>query len=103
MDASLAAEFLLLDRLFPRSLFHALRTAEHCLAELEAAPSRAGFDDAARRALGHARTELEFRSVEELLADLPGHLFRLQEHCFDAGEAIGARYFRETRIVEWSA
>ena len=37
VDSSLAAEFLVLDRLFPRSLFHALRTAEHCLAELDPA------------------------------------------------------------------
>jgi len=35
VDASLAGEFLLLDRLFPRSVFCALNTAERCLAELD--------------------------------------------------------------------
>ena len=32
VDASSAAEFLVLDRLFPRSVFHALQTAEQSLA-----------------------------------------------------------------------
>jgi uncharacterized alpha-E superfamily protein len=103
VDASLAAEFLVLDRLFPRSVFHALRTAEQCLAELDPSVGRAGLDDAARRCLGQARTELEFQSVDDLLADLPGHLFRLQQHCYDTGVAVAARYFRSTRALEWSA
>ncbi|MDQ1403641.1 MAG: hypothetical protein QOG03_1957, partial [Actinomycetota bacterium] len=103
VDASLAAEFLVLDRLYPRSVFHALRTAEVCLAELAPSTGRAGSDDEARRRLGQARTELEFRSVGELLSDLPGHLFRLQQHCFDAGSAIGARYFRARKPMAFTA
>jgi uncharacterized alpha-E superfamily protein len=103
VDASLAAEFLVLDRLFPRSVFHALRTAEQCLAELAPSVGRAGSDDEARRRLGQARTELEFRSVDELLADLPGHLFRLQQHCYHAGSAVAARYFRSTRPMAFTA
>jgi uncharacterized alpha-E superfamily protein len=103
VDASLAAEFLVLDRLFPRSLFHALSTAEQCLAELDPVYGRTGVDDAARRHLGLARTQLEFRSTDELLAELPEHLFRIQQQCFDAGAAVAARYFRATRVVEWSA
>ena len=103
VDASLAAEFLLLDRLFPRSVFAALRMAEDCLAALAPGAGRAGFDDDARRLLGRARTDLEFRSADELLKDLPGHLFRLQQHCFDAGGAVAHRYFRASRPMEWSA
>jgi uncharacterized alpha-E superfamily protein len=102
VDVSLAAEFLVLDRLFPRSVFSALRTAEACLAELDPSFGRAGLDDPARRNLGQARTELEFRSGDDLIDDLPGHLYRLQQHCFDAGSAIAARYFRETTPLEWS-
>ncbi|MCU1462899.1 MAG: hypothetical protein JWO37_2974 [Acidimicrobiales bacterium] len=103
VDASLAVEFLVLDRLFPRSLFHALRTAEECLAELSPGSGRLGVDDTARRALGRARTELEFHSVEDLVGDLPGNLFRLQQLCFDAGVAIAERYFQAARPMEWSA
>jgi uncharacterized alpha-E superfamily protein len=102
VDVSLAAEFLLLDRLFPRSVYHALRTAEECLAELDPTAERTGPGDLARRSLGQARMALEFRSVDELLADLPGHLFRLQGHCFDAGAAVAGRYFRSTAPVAWS-
>ncbi|MCU1454910.1 MAG: hypothetical protein JWN46_3056, partial [Acidimicrobiales bacterium] len=103
VDVTLAAEFLVLDRLFPRSVFHALSTAERCLAELDPSFGRAGLDDGARRRLGQARTELEFSSVDDLLNDLPGHLHRLQQHCFEAGAAVAGRYFRESRAMEWTA
>ena len=102
VDGALAAEFLVLDRLFPRSVFSALRTAEACLAELGPASGRAGLDDDARRCLGQARAELEFCTVDDLAADLPGCLVRLQQHCFDAGTAIAGRYFRENAPLEWS-
>jgi uncharacterized alpha-E superfamily protein len=103
VDASLAAEFLVLDRLFPRSVFFALRTAEECLAQLAPDGGRVGLDDDARRLIGRARTELEFRSTGDLLDDLPGHLFRLQRLCFEAGGAVGSRYFRSARAMEWIA
>lgn len=103
VDVSLAAEFLVLDRLFPRSVFSALRAAEECLADLDPSFGRAGLQDPARRSLGQARTELEFCSVEELTRDLPGHLYRLQQHCFEAGTAIAERYFGENTPLEWSA
>jgi uncharacterized alpha-E superfamily protein len=102
VDVSLAAEFLVLDRLFPRSVFSALSTAETCLAELGPASGRAGLGDAARRSLGQARTELEFCTVDDLADDLPGRLHRLQQHCSDAGAAIAQRYFRETAPMEWA-
>ena len=84
----------------PRSVFSALRTAEDCLAELDPPSDRAGLDDEARRILGRARTELEFRRVDDLVADLPGHLYRLQQHCFDAGTAVAAA--TSARPPPWS-
>lgn len=77
-------EFLVLDRLFPRSVFAALVQAETCLSELDPTAGRTGVDDAARRALGRARTDLEFRVSEELLHDLPGLLDVLQRTCAPA-------------------
>lgn len=102
VDVSRAAEFLVLDRLFPRSVYSALRAAEGYLAELDPSVGRAGLDDPARRNLGQARTELEFCSGDDLIGDLPGYLYRLQQHCFDAGSAIAARHFREATPLEWS-
>ena len=102
VEPDLVAEFLLLDRLFPRSAFHALATAEQCLAELEPGAGRAGLDDEARRILGRARTELEFRRVHELVADLPSYLRSLQAACAEAGDAVARRFFRQSAPLEWS-
>jgi len=103
VDASLVAEFLLLDRLFPRSVFAALLEAERCLADLDPQHGRTGLDDEARRILGRARTDLEFRRVEELLADLPSHLRSLLSACAAANDAVARRYFRHAPAVGWSA
>jgi hypothetical protein len=46
---------------------------------------------------------LEFRSTDDLLGDLPGHIFRLQRHGFEAGAAVARRYFRPARPMEWTA
>jgi uncharacterized alpha-E superfamily protein len=102
VEASPAVEFLLLDRLFPRSAFHALLLAQQCLSELAPTIGRSGTEDEARRILGLARTELEFRRVDELVAELPSHLERLQAACADAGGAVGRRFFRQTAAIEWT-
>ncbi len=102
VEPDLVAEFLLLDRLFPRSAFHALGRAEECLAQLQPGAGRAGLDDEARRILGRARTDLEFRRVHELVADLPSHLSSLQECCSGAGDALARRFFRQSAPQEWS-
>lgn len=101
VDSSLVAEFLLLDRLFPRSAFHALGLAEQCLAELGPSTGRAGREDEARRILGRARNELEFAGVRELLADVPAHLRALQSACAEAGAAVARRFFQQSAPVEW--
>jgi uncharacterized alpha-E superfamily protein len=100
-EPALAAEFLVLDRLFPRSLFFSLSAAEECLAELDPRSSRAGPDDEARRVVGRLRTGLEFRRPENLVADLPRLLPELQEGCREASAALAARYFRQTSPIEW--
>ncbi len=56
----------------PGRLFHALCTAEECLAELDPRSGRAGLDDEARRILGLARTELEFRRARRAARRPPG-------------------------------
>ena len=88
-----AAEFLLLDRLFPRSVVFALNRAEQCLDNLEAAGQRAGFQNEAQRLLGRTRAELEYRSLSDVVADLPGEMERLQRTCALATDAVTRRYF----------
>ena len=83
-------------------MFHALTTAENSLGELDPRSARAGVDDEARRRLGRVRAELEFLRVDEAMDDLPKLLARLQRECADVHAAIARRYFRETRVIEWS-
>src|SRR6202167_921426 len=58
--AGQVAEFLILNRQFPRSVLHALVTAEECLAALDPSPPGAGMADLARRPIGRMRTQLEY-------------------------------------------
>lgn len=101
LDDRHAAEFLLLDRLFPRSVFAALSAAESCLTELEPDPGRAGVATDAQRIVGRARTNLEFRGADELIDDLPGVLGGLERTCSQINDAVSRRYFRQTTAVNW--
>jgi uncharacterized alpha-E superfamily protein len=96
------AEFLLLDRLFPRSALHALTEAEECLEALAPTTERAGMADAARRPIGQARTRLEYADAATLLDELPSHVRALQRSCASASAAITARYFDQTSPVAWA-
>jgi len=95
------AEFLLLDRLFPRSVLHSLVTAEECLMALNPGPVRIGVDDPARRPVGQLRTRLEYADPSQLTDDLPNLLGTLQATCVEAGEAITRRYFQYEAPVAW--
>jgi uncharacterized alpha-E superfamily protein len=100
--AQKVAEFLLLDRLFPRSALHALTEAEECLEALAPATERAGMADPARRPVGQARTRLEYAEPSGLLDELPAHLLGLQQACAASSAAITSRYFDQTMPVTWA-
>ncbi len=101
VDAGTAAQFLLADDLFPRSVLAALRQAEECLAMLEPAALRRVGE--AARILGLARAEIEFRGVAELLDALPSRLDRVQRHGTAASRAVTERFFRPAAVREWVA
>jgi uncharacterized alpha-E superfamily protein len=96
-----AAEFLLLDRLFPRSVVFALSRAEQCLENLESSGPRAGFQNEAQRLLGRMRAELEYRSLSDLVADLPEQMERVQRTCATATDAVTRRYFAGSEAMTW--
>jgi uncharacterized alpha-E superfamily protein len=100
-DETEAAEFLLLDRLFPRSVVHALAQAEKCLAELESSGQRAGVFDEAQRRLGRTRAELEYRPLADVLAHLPDEMERVQRTCSAASDAVARRYFSSGEALTW--
>jgi uncharacterized alpha-E superfamily protein len=94
-----AAEFLLVDHLFPRSIAFNLGRAEEILAELEPAGGRRSKADMARLALGRARTNLEYREVREILDDLPSQMLQVQQACARASDLIRERYFQPAVTV----
>jgi len=105
-DPAAVAEFLVLDRLFPRSVLHVLGTAEECLAALAPGPARAGSGDPARdparRPIGRMRTRLEYADPQLLPGQLGELLSALQQACLEASEAITERYFSYAQPVAWA-
>lgn len=97
-----AAEFLLLDRLFPRSVFHALHRADDCLAQLTTAPERIGIHDEARRAIGRIRADLEYQPLTLIIEDLTGHMTEVQNAISAAAEAIRERFFLTEILPSWT-
>lgn len=102
-SAENAAEFLLLDRLFPRSIFFSVSRAEQCLRSIAPPSERAGIGDDALRALGQIRTELEYRPIADILEELPTHMDAVQAATSAASEAVRGRYFPANVTPNWVA
>ncbi|MCX4097483.1 alpha-E domain-containing protein [Nocardia sp. alder85J] len=103
LDANLVVEFMLLDRSFPRSVFHSLRVAEACLQELDQRPNgRFAAQHEAGRLLGRGRSELEFLPPGVLLEDLQTRLVLLQQTCRQVSEAVSRQYFYAAPWVAWT-
>ena len=100
-SATNAAEFLLLDRIFPRSVIFAISRAEKCLADLAPATARVGVTDDALRALGQLRTNLEYRSAPAILANLTDEMHTLQDGINAVSESIRTRYFPVNVLPSW--
>ena len=100
-SAANAAEFLLLDRIFPRSVTFALNRAERCLSDLAPGADRLGTSDMAARQLGQLRTNLQYRSAPDILANLTEEMVGLQEGVSEISEAIRAKYFPVNAMPTW--
>lgn len=97
-QARSAVEFLLSDRRFPRSVFHALSSAESTVSSIVSPKGPAGARDPALRILGRMRAWLEFSDVDELMEDLPGALGSLQEACAGASDSLWAKLYRSSGV-----
>ncbi|GGL04466.1 hypothetical protein GCM10007382_25380 [Salinibacterium xinjiangense] len=100
-SAKNAAEFLLLDRLFPRSILYSVTRAQECMRELEPRSDRVGISDPSQRLLGQIRSELEYRPIVEILEDLTMHMDNVQAATSAASEAIRQRYFPTNAAPTW--
>lgn len=96
-----AAEFLLKDRLFPRSVLYSVMKAEECLYAIDPGRGRAGVMDEALRLLGGIRSELEFRPIIELMDDLPNHMEEVQTVTSAASDAIRMKFFPTSAVPVW--
>lgn len=98
---SAAAEFLLLDRLFPRSITFSIADAERSMHAIEPALGRVGSPGAVLRALGRVRHELEYTPIVDLVADLPHHMENVQTATLEASDAIRQRFFPTQSEPTW--
>ncbi|WP_298227058.1 alpha-E domain-containing protein [Gryllotalpicola sp.] len=96
-----AAEFLLLDRLFPRSVFYCLNRASECLRELEPRSDRVGVSDSAQRLLGQTIGSLEYRPISEILDKLVDNMDAIQRVTSATSEAVKQRYFPTHAMPTW--
>ncbi len=92
-------DFLLRDRLFPRSAFASLTLAEDCLDQINA--GRQGTWDDARGLIGLARAELEYSAPTTLARGLETRLERLQTATSSVSDAITRRYFAQDLPLQW--
>ena len=86
-------DFLLRDRLFPRSAFASLTLAEECLDQINA--GRDGTWEDARGLVGLARAELEYSAPATLSRGLDTRLERLQGSISSVSDAVTRRYFAQ--------
>jgi uncharacterized alpha-E superfamily protein len=100
-DAGSAAEFLLLDRLFPRSIIYSISRAEDCMRSIDPSEDRVGHSNEVLRALGRIRNDLEYRPIAEILGELPAHMDQVQKVAREASEAIRARFFPTQAERNW--
>jgi uncharacterized alpha-E superfamily protein len=103
VDGRLALEFLLLDRLFPRSVLAAMRVADGLLVEIDPISSRNGTVNAARRFIGSACATLEFVQIDEVEVALGEHLVRLEQTITRTHDAIANQFFHAATAIRWSA
>ncbi|MDR1824733.1 MAG: alpha-E domain-containing protein [Bifidobacteriaceae bacterium] len=101
--AERAAEFLLLDKFFPRSIRFSVNRALGAVHELDPAPvsSRTGVATGAEWILGQAISLLQYQPIGDILANLPQAMDKVQESTSAASDAIKERYFPALTLPVW--
>jgi uncharacterized alpha-E superfamily protein len=96
-----AAEFLLLDTLFPRSIQFSFNRALAAVRELEPVSPRTGLSGGAEWILGQAISQLRYRPIAEILEDLPTYMDQIQLATSAASNAIKERHFPSLAVPTW--
>ncbi|MCI1895608.1 MAG: alpha-E domain-containing protein [Ancrocorticia sp.] len=98
--ASSAVEFLLVDRLFPRSVLASFLEAEACLRAIDPVGA-SGIPGPAHQVLGRIRSELEYRPIRSIVENLSESMEDVQIAVSDASDAIRERYFPSIAMPVW--
>lgn len=87
------AEFLIMDREFPRSIHFCLLQAERSLHEITGTPSNT-WKNPVERALGRSRAELDYLTIDEIIKmGLHEFMDDLQQQINDVGHKIFENFF----------
>jgi uncharacterized alpha-E superfamily protein len=93
IEHPLVIDFLVLDKLFPRSIRHCLDKAQRSLHAITASPSGA-TGTWPQRLLGRLAAEYEYAVIEEIYGEgLHEHMDRLQAKLNDVGFAVYQTFF----------
>lgn len=98
--ANTAVEFLLVDRLLPRSVLSSFLAAENCLRGIDPAGA-SGIPSATHQVLGRIRSELEYQPIEMTVEHLSESMENVQLAVSKASEAIRERYFPSIAMPVW--
>jgi uncharacterized alpha-E superfamily protein len=87
-------EFLILDKLFPRSMAHCIRQAELSLYEISGTTITSGFTNRAEKLMSKHRAEIEFTEVEDIFGiGLHQYLDQFQIKGNEISKAVFETYF----------
>ncbi|MGB3467481.1 MAG: alpha-E domain-containing protein, partial [Cyclobacteriaceae bacterium] len=85
-------EYLVLDRLFPRSILFCLLNAEDCLHQISR--TKFGYSNPAEKAIGNLRADVEFADINDVFEEgLHEYLDRLQQRLNQISILIHEEYF----------
>lgn len=97
-----AAQFLILDERFPRSIMHGLVAATNCLERVSSAnPSASRQSSAALRTLGRVRARLEYAPLDELLEALDREMTTVQDACAAVTQTVSTAFFAAADPTAW--
>ena len=90
---SSVAEFLILNRQFPRSIYFCLWQAERCLHEITSTPTGA-WRNGAERSLGRLGSQLGYLTIDDIVqSGLHEFLDQMQSSINEVGDQIHATFF----------
>jgi uncharacterized alpha-E superfamily protein len=97
-----AAQFLILDDRFPRSIMHGLVAATNCLERVaQANPTATRQSGAALRRLGQVRARLEYSPLDELLESLAREMTAVQDACAQVTHTVSTTFFAAADPTDW--